>query len=83
MNDSKFKLERVQGAPVSDQGLLADMQRAAQLAAADVLSQRLCTEFGQYDPTTASRRFGSWNNAVIAAGLQIAKFPVQTDTGNP
>ncbi|PPQ35731.1 homing endonuclease associated repeat-containing protein [Rhodopila globiformis] len=72
MNDSKFKLERVQGAPVSDQELLADMQRAAQLAGADVLSQRLYTEFGQYDPRTASRRFGSWNKAVVAAGLQIA-----------
>ncbi len=72
MNDAKFKLERVQGAPVADQEILADMQRAAQLAGTDVLSQRLYSEFGQYDPTTASRRFGSWNKAAAAAGLQIA-----------
>jgi hypothetical protein len=72
MNDSKFRLERVQGAPVADQELLADMRCAAQLAGTDVLSQRLYTEFGRYDPTTASRRFGSWNKAVVAAGLQIA-----------
>ncbi len=72
MNDAKFKLERVQGAPVANQEILADMQRAAQLAGTDVLSQRLYSEFGQYDPTTASRRFGSWNKAIAAAGLQIA-----------
>jgi len=48
------------------------MQRAAQLAETDVLSQRLYSEFGRYDPTTASRRFGTWNKALTAAGLQIA-----------
>jgi hypothetical protein len=68
----KFKLERVQGAPVADEEILADMRRAAQSAGTEVLSQRLYTEFGQYAPTTASRRFGSWNKAVVAAGLQIA-----------
>jgi hypothetical protein len=57
MNGAKFKLERVQGAPVADQELLADMRRAAELAGTDVLSQRLYSEFGRYDPTTASRRF--------------------------
>ncbi|HUD50376.1 homing endonuclease associated repeat-containing protein [Parvibaculum sp.] len=72
MNDVKFKLERVQGAPVADQELLVDMRRAAELAGTGVLSQRLYSEFGRYDPTTASRRFGSWNKAVEAAGLQIA-----------
>jgi hypothetical protein len=72
MNHSKFKLERVQGAPVADQEILVDMRRAAQLAGTEVLSQRLYSEFGQYDPTTASRRFGTWNRAVTAAGLQIA-----------
>jgi hypothetical protein len=30
------------------------------------------SEFGKYDPTTASRRFGTWNKAVIAAGLEVA-----------
>jgi hypothetical protein len=69
---SRFKLERVRGAPVSSKEILADMRRAAQLAGSDALSQRVYSEFGRYDPTTASRRFGSWNAAVIAAGLQIA-----------
>lgn len=72
MNDAKFKLQRVQGAPVADQEILADMRHASQLAGTNVLSQRLYSEFGRYDPTTASRRFGSWNKAIAAAGLQIA-----------
>lgn len=72
MNDTKFKLERVRGAPVSDEEILADMRRAAQLAGTKILSQRLYSEFGGYDSTTALRRFGSWNKSVAAAELQIA-----------
>ncbi|MCC6920370.1 MAG: hypothetical protein IT548_14320 [Alphaproteobacteria bacterium] len=72
MNHSKFKIERVQGARVTDQEILDDLRRAAQSAGTEVLSQRLYSELGQYDPTTASRRFRSWNRAVAAAGLQVA-----------
>lgn len=70
--NKKYRLARVQGAPVSDQEILDDMHHAADLAKSKVFSQRLYSQFGKYDPTTASRRFGSWNKAVIAAGLQIA-----------
>jgi hypothetical protein len=72
MTDSKFRLARVQGAPVSDQEILDDLRRASALAGTIVLSQRLYSEFGQCDPSTASRRFGSWNKALTAAGLEIA-----------
>jgi len=72
MNQPKFQLERVSGAPVSNEEILSDMQRAAEAAGTAVLSQRLYSEFGQYDSTTASRRFGSWNKAVTAAGLHVA-----------
>lgn len=72
MDYSRFKLHRVQGAPVADQEILDDIRHAALLAGSDILSQKLYSEFGQYAPTTASRRFGSWNKAVAAAGLQIA-----------
>lgn len=72
MSDSKFQLERVQGAPVSKQEILTDIRHAAALAGTNVISQRLYSEFGKYDPTTAARRFGTWNKAVAAAGLEIA-----------
>ena len=72
MSDSKFQLERVQGAPVSNEKILTDIRHAATLAGTNVISQRLYSEFGKFDPTTASRRFGTWNKAVIAAGLEVA-----------
>jgi 5-methylcytosine-specific restriction endonuclease McrA len=72
MSELKFQLERVPGAPVSNDEILADIRRVAELAGTNVVSQRLYSEFGKYDPSTASRRFGNWNQAVIAAGLQIA-----------
>ena len=72
MSDSKFQLERVQGAPVSNDEILTDIRHAATLAGTNVISQRLYSEFGKFDPTTASRRFGTWNKAVLAAGLEVA-----------
>ncbi len=72
MSGSKFQLERVQGAPVTNEEILTDIRHAATLAGTNVVSQRLYSEFGKYDPRTAARRFGAWNKAVIAAGLEIA-----------
>ena len=72
MGEPKFQLKRVQGAPVSNEEILTDIRHAATLAGTNAVSQRLYSEFGQYDPTTAARRFGTWNKAVKAAGLEIA-----------
>jgi hypothetical protein len=72
MSESKFQLERVPGAPVSNEELLADIRRVAELAGTNVVSQRPYSESGKYDWTAACRRFGTWNQAVIAAGLKIA-----------
>ncbi len=72
MSETKFQLERVQGAPVSNDDILSDIRQAAERAGTNVISQRLYSQFGKYDPTTASRRFGTWNKAVLAAGLEIA-----------
>jgi len=72
MSNLKFQLERVKGAPVSNDEIIADIRRAAELAGTTILSQKLYLELGKYDPTTASRRFGSWNQAVKVAGLNVA-----------
>jgi 5-methylcytosine-specific restriction endonuclease McrA len=72
MSESKFQLERVQGAPVANEEILTDIRHVATLAGTNVVSQRLYSEFGKYDPTTAARRFGTWNKAVMSAGLEIA-----------
>jgi hypothetical protein len=62
MSDSKFQLDEI----------LTDIRRAATLAGTKVISQRLYSEFGKFDRTTASRRFGTWNKAVVAAGPEVA-----------
>jgi 5-methylcytosine-specific restriction endonuclease McrA len=79
MNDSKFQLERVPGTPVSDEEILDDIRRVAELSGTNVVSFRLYSEFGKYNPGTAALRFGAWNKAVIAAGLEIANERNITD----
>jgi len=73
MNDQspKFKLERTSGTPVSDQELLEDLrQTAAKLERASV-GQKTYRKHGSFDDSTISRRFGSWNSALEAAGLPL------------
>jgi hypothetical protein len=71
MNDPKFRLERVR-APVSNGELISDIRRVAELAGANAVSFRLYSELGNYHPSTVALRFGTWNEALIAAGLEVA-----------
>ncbi len=71
VNDSEFRLERV-SAPVSNEEIITDIRRVADLAGTNVISFRRYRELGNYDPTTAALRFGTWNGALLAAGLEIA-----------
>jgi 5-methylcytosine-specific restriction endonuclease McrA len=71
MNDPKFRLERV-CAPVSNQEIISDMQRVAKLASTNIVSFRLYRELGNYAASTVALRFGSWNEALVAAGLEVA-----------
>ena len=64
VSDSKFQLVRASGAPVSNDEILSDLRRAAELAGTTVVTQKLYSKFGRYNPSTALRRFGTWNNAV-------------------
>ena len=72
MDDTKFRLERVQGSPVSTEEILNDIRNVAESCGTKIVSQKLYSEFGNFDPTTVSRRFGTWNKAVTAAGLEVA-----------
>lgn len=71
MSISKFQLERVR-APVTNEELISDIQRVAGIAGTNVVSFRLYSEVGNYHPSTAALRFGTWNKALIAAGLELA-----------
>ena len=69
MGERRFKIERVQGAPVSDAELLDDLKKIAASLRQSTVSQPKYDEVGTYARSTVSRRFGSWNNALLAAGL--------------
>jgi hypothetical protein len=73
MNKPTFQLSRVQGQPVSNDELLADLQRVALLSpATNFVTIGKYTEHGKFDSTTISRRFGTWNKGLLAAGLSIS-----------
>jgi hypothetical protein len=66
-----FKLEHTAGVAVSNDEILADMRRVASEFGASRLPARLYQSYGKYSHTTASKRYGSWNAALTAAGLQV------------
>ena len=76
--EAKFQLERVR-APVSGEELISDMRRVAELAGTNAISFRWYSEVGSYHPSTVALRFGTWNRALIASGLEIASERDITD----
>jgi hypothetical protein len=66
-----FRLSRVSGQPVGDDELLADLRRVAQLLGTSGVSQPQYEQHGEYNVTTVIRRFGSWNEALLAAELSL------------
>jgi 5-methylcytosine-specific restriction endonuclease McrA len=71
MSDARFQLSRSPNAPVSSVELLADLQRVAEAAGIKGISARLYRKYGKYSATTFEKRFGSWNNALTKAELEI------------
>ena len=72
MTSNNFKLSRVSGQPVSDAELLTDLKRVSEILNTSMVSMPKYNEHGKYDNTTVARRFGTWNNALIKAGLAIS-----------
>jgi len=72
MTEPTFKLSRVSGAPVSDDELIADLQRVAQSLNSITGPQKKYGALGTFDYSTVTRRFGSWNNALRLAGLSLS-----------
>ncbi len=72
MKQTAFQVSRVTGQPVTDEELLADLRQVAKLLTTYVVSIPKYRELGHYDATTVSRRFGSWNNAILAEGLSTS-----------
>ena len=68
----RFKVSRVSGQPVNDDELLTDLRRVAELLAGIRVSRPQYIRHGRYGATTIHTRFGSWNKAIIAAGLSVS-----------
>jgi Homing endonuclease associated repeat/HNH endonuclease len=72
MSGDRFQLTRVSGQPVSDTEILDDLKAVASKLASLTVSMPQYKQHGRYDDTTVSRRFGSWNKALVAAGLTLS-----------
>jgi hypothetical protein len=55
----------------SDQELLDDMKKVAEKLMGTQLTSREYDDSGKFSSAQISRRFGSWNKALIKAGLEI------------
>lgn len=72
MTKSMFKLLRAASAPMSDQELLENLRRVALVLGSTRVSAKRYAAVGQFSATTFQLRFGSWNNALTMAGLEIS-----------
>jgi hypothetical protein len=72
MSEPAFKLSHVSGVPVSDEELIADLRRVAQTLGATTLTREHYSQLGKYAAITQQKRFGSWNEAIRRAGLDIS-----------
>jgi len=72
MEKATFSLSRVSGAPVTDQELLDDLRRVAIAIESKTVQQKKYAVEGKFDYSTVIRRFGSWNEALKRAGLELS-----------
>lgn len=72
MRSKEFELSRVSGQPVTDAELLADLRRVAEELGLSTVSRPTYGERGVYASTTVAAHFGSWNRALLRAGLTLS-----------
>ena len=72
MSEPVFKLSRVSGTPVSDDELISDLCRIAGELGTNTVPRPQYLLMGRYGATTYNSRFGSWNEALIRAGLAVS-----------
>jgi hypothetical protein len=71
MNDPVFKLSRAIRTPVvNHEELIVDLRRVAELLGTKKIRKRQYESHGKYSTGTIQNRFGTWNKALIDAGLK-------------
>jgi len=66
----KFELEPYQ-AGVNEDDIISDLKNIARELEKDSVTQREYNEYGKYSHKTVYKKFGSWPNALKAAGLKL------------
>ena len=72
MIEREFKIDNPPGMPVADQDLIDDLVRVANELGKNTVGLRKYEKYGNHAYSTVQRRFGSWNNALKIAGLEIS-----------
>ncbi|HKI10640.1 MAG TPA: HNH endonuclease [Candidatus Acidoferrum sp.] len=72
----KFELEEYHRG-ITDDELIADLKRVANESNKKFVSFRRYNEYGKYVGDTLARRFGSWSEALMRAGLQVNRHPAR------
>lgn len=68
----KFELKEYK--PISDDDILEDIRRVAELIGNNTVIYTEYRKHGKYSDKTISRRFGKWNDALQKAGLKETGF---------
>lgn len=72
MTRSVYRVQRVSCMPVPDDELIDDLRATATRLGKRTVGLKEYREVGKYDDTTVSRRFGSSNDALRAAGPSVS-----------
>ncbi|MFT6791849.1 MAG: hypothetical protein ACJA04_001062, partial [Cellvibrionaceae bacterium] len=70
--DNQFTFVPAKSCPVSENEIRDDLKRVSCELAQSKLTQKSYSEHGRFDVSTAIRKFGTWNKAIKAAGLQTS-----------
>lgn len=65
----QFKLNKV-NKNITRDDIIADFKHVASITRSEYVTSRDCLNHGSYATNTVIRLFGSWNNAVMAAGFK-------------
>lgn len=75
----KFIFNNSKSPPVSDDQILEDLKNVSSKLRTKKITQKLYDKHGSYNVSTAIRKFGTWNKALQAIGLEVSNAPNITD----
>ena len=70
---SNYHYKPPKNAPITNQKLFDDLKSVCESLGTRKLSQKVYDENGNFSVATYKKRFGSWNNALEQAGLEITE----------